>query len=61
MSVLLADPSGGFQTRTDHSVGTEPRSVALGDFSRNGLEGDGKLDLVTVNYGSDNVSVLRDR
>jgi len=34
-------------------VGEEPTSVAIGD-----LDGDGFLDLVTANWGSDDVSVL---
>ena len=33
--------------------GTNPRSVAVGDFN-----GDGKQDLALANYGSDNVSIL---
>jgi len=34
-------------------VGSQPYSVALGD-----VNGDGKLDLVTANFGSNNVTVL---
>src|SRR5439155_943755 len=35
------------------AVGTNPWSAALGD-----VNGDGKVDLVTANYGSNNVAVL---
>ena len=58
VSVLLNDGSGHF---TDHPtnpnpnlpVGSSPYSVALGD-----VDGDGDLDLLTANFGSDNVSML---
>ncbi|MCF8449062.1 MAG: FG-GAP-like repeat-containing protein, partial [Taibaiella sp.] len=46
--------SGSFAARVDFTTGTQPRSVAIGD-----LDGDGKPDLAMANYGSDNVSVLR--
>ncbi|NJM24109.1 MAG: DUF4347 domain-containing protein [Richelia sp. SM1_7_0] len=35
------------------TVGSNPLSVSVGDFN-----GDGKLDLATANYGSNNVSIL---
>jgi len=40
-------------TRLDFGTGTQPISVAIGD-----LNGDGKLDLVAANSGSNTVSVL---
>jgi VCBS repeat protein/FG-GAP repeat protein len=40
-------------TKTDYAAGSNPHSVAVGDFN-----GDGKLDLALANSGSNNVSVL---
>lgn len=40
-------------TKTPTGMGQNPDSMAIGDFN-----GDGKLDLVTANQGSDNVSIL---
>ena len=37
----------------NYTVGTQPFSVAAGDFSS-----DGRLDLAVTNYGSNNVSIL---
>jgi hypothetical protein len=56
VSVLLnTAPSAGtlFNAAVNYNVGTSPRSVAAGDFNR-----DGKPDLATANFGSDNVSIL---
>ena len=57
VSVLLGKGDGTFQPavnyEADHPAGTEPSSVAVGDFN-----GDGKLDLLVVNSGSSDVSVL---
>jgi len=44
---------GTLRSPEDYAVGDYPQDVAVGD-----LNGDGHLDLVTVNYNSDNVSVL---
>ncbi len=46
--------ASSFATKADISTGTSPRSIAIGD-----LDGDGKLDLAVVNFGSSTVSVLR--
>jgi hypothetical protein len=43
----------GFGTGTTFGTGSSPYSVAVGDFN-----GDGHLDIVTANSGSNNVSVL---
>jgi hypothetical protein len=53
VSVLLGDGSGAFGVATTIAVGRGPNSVAVGGFN-----GDGKPDLATANYNSDNVSVL---
>jgi Ca2+-binding RTX toxin-like protein len=55
VSVLLGDGAGGFAAAAGSpvAVGLLPSSVALGD-----LNGDGSLDVVTANAGSNNVSVL---
>ena len=41
-----------FSSAVNHSVGTSPRSMTIGDFN-----GDGKQDLAVANQGSNNVSV----
>ena len=46
-------PPASFAAAVNYPVGTEPRTVAVGDFN-----GDGKLDLAVANEGSNNVSVL---
>src|SRR6478672_9471110 len=42
-----------FTPATNYAVGTDPPSVAVGDFNR-----DGNPDLATANDGTNNVSVL---
>ena len=51
--VAQAPPSVSFVARMDFPVGQDPRAIATGD-----LDSDGKVDLVTANYGSNDVSVL---
>jgi gliding motility-associated-like protein len=46
--------AGSFASKVDFATGTGPFSIATGD-----LNGDGKPDLVTPNYGSNTISVLR--
>jgi hypothetical protein len=57
VSVLRNTSSGAgsisFAAKVDYSVGTTPYAIKSGD-----LNGDGKTDLVTPNYGSASVSVL---
>lgn len=55
VTVLLSNGRGGFAPApgSPFSVGRGPYPLALGD-----LNGDGKLDVVTPNTGSHNVSVL---
>ena len=51
--MLLGDGDGRFGAPIDYDVGSDPESIAVGDFN-----GDSDPDLVTANYGSANVSVL---
>jgi hypothetical protein len=58
VSVLLNTTAAGaaaptFATHADFAAGSLPQSVAIGD-----LNGDGKPDLATANYDSNDVSVL---
>src|SRR5262249_34833001 len=53
VSVLLGDANSTFQPAPTSATGAGPRSMAAGDFNR-----DGKLDLATANWGSSDVSVL---
>ena len=55
VSVLLGTGTGSFTpaTGSPFPVGANPSSVAVAD-----VNGDGKLDIVTSNHGSNNVSVL---
>ncbi|MCA6372060.1 MAG: T9SS type A sorting domain-containing protein, partial [Cytophagales bacterium] len=43
-----------YAAKEDFATGSGPRSVSIGD-----LDGDGKADLATANYGSNTVSVFR--
>src|SRR5438445_3782283 len=52
-SVLLGNGDGTFQSAVNYDAGTNPVSVAVGDFN-----GDGKPDLAVVNSGSTNLAVL---
>ncbi len=56
--VLLANGPGNFNPAVPYVVGTnlsgsQPSGVVIGDFN-----GDGKLDIASANYNSNNVSVL---
>ncbi|HEX5732230.1 MAG TPA: FG-GAP-like repeat-containing protein [Blastocatellia bacterium] len=55
VTILIGDATGNFtQPATSPEVaGTEPRSVAVGDFNR-----DGRPDLATANFGSNGVTIL---
>jgi len=58
VSIILGNGAGSFGSATSFTVGTSstnptPHSITSGDFN-----GDGKADLATANYGSDNVSVI---
>ena len=53
LSILLGTGTGSFAAASNFGVGTNPDSVAMGDFN-----GDGYLDLAVANAGSGTVSVL---
>ncbi len=53
MAVLLGNGDGSFQPARNYSVGSDPYSVALGDFRGNGI-----LDIAVANTRSNTVSVL---
>jgi hypothetical protein len=55
MGLMLTTPGSHseFTTPVDYSAGTQPYSVAVGDFN-----GDGNLDLAAANFGSNTVSIL---
>lgn len=53
VSILLNNGTGAFTTGAAYVVGTNPQSVAVGDF-----DGNGKDDLAVVNQGSGTVSIL---
>ena len=52
-SLMAGAQDTEFQQVTSFPTGNSPRSVALADFNQ-----DGKLDIVTANQNSNNVSVL---
>jgi hypothetical protein len=53
ISVLLGNGDGTFQNAVYYAAGSNPLSVALGDFN-----GDGKPDIAVANKVSNNVSIL---
>ena len=53
MTIAAAASTVQFKPAQSYAVGTNPTSVAVGDFN-----GDGKLDVAVANSGSSNVSIL---
>ena len=56
VSVLLNRGDGSLRAKRDYTTGLHSNSVAIGD-----LNGDGKPDLATANWGADSISVLLNR
>ncbi len=52
-SILLGNGDGTFQSQTDYATGTQPPSLAPGDFNR-----DGRTDLAVVNFKDNTVSIF---
>ena len=50
VSVLLGDSDGTFQLAVEYKTGSEPQSVAVGNFN-------GHADIVTANAGDNTASV----
>ena len=53
LTVLTNNGSGGFGSNTVANVGRQPFSVAAAD-----VNGDGRLDLITANFGDNTLTVL---
>jgi hypothetical protein len=53
VSIFLGNGNGTFDGHVDYPVGSEPASLAVGDFN-----GDGNLDVVAANFNGDTVSLL---
>jgi hypothetical protein len=53
VSVFVGNGDGTFQGHVDYNVGSEPTSLAIGDFN-----GDGNPDLAVANFNSNNVNIL---
>jgi hypothetical protein len=51
--LLCGSIVSGFGAPVNYTVGSAPTDVAAGDFNR-----DGNLDLVTANYGDNDISIL---
>lgn len=54
MSIVFGDGKGGFGSPVNYVVGTNPTEVLMGDF-----DGDGRMDLLTTDFGSEGVSLLK--
>src|SRR5260370_2689642 len=52
MSILLGNGDGTFQAAVDYAAGLNPRDIVARD-----LNGDGKLDLIVTNSGTNTISV----
>jgi hypothetical protein len=50
---FLSQPNGTFGPAQAYPVGSSPESIAVGDLNK-----DGRLDIITANRGSDDLSVL---
>src|SRR5262245_25202136 len=53
VSILLADPRGGFQAPTTYSLGLDPTAGSISALAAGDLNGDGRSDLAVADFAVD--------